>query len=556
MADNVQVTQGTGTSIATDEISGVQHQKVKIEFGNDGSATMVSSDNPLPVSATIDTAGLATSAKQDDIITAIDNISVSVDTTGLATDTKQDAGNASLTSIDGKTPSLGQALAAASVPVVLPAAQISTLTPQTNALTDTQLRASDVKITLDGETVPVTGTFWQATQPVSASSLPLPTGAATAAKQPALGTAGTPSSDVISVQGITSMTPLKTDGSGVTQPVSGTVTANAGTNLNTSALALESGGNLAAIKAKTDNIPAQGQALAAGSLPVVLPAAQITTLTPPSSVGITSIAAGDNNIGNVDLASALPAGSAVIGKVGIDQTTPGTTNLVALSAETTKVIGTVRVASGGIASGAIASGAVASGAVASGAFASGSIASGALASGSIATGAIVDALADDSSFTVATSRVFPNGLMADETATDSVDEGDVGVPRMTLDRKTIVTTYPHTAGGCDLFRSIDLDETEEDVKTSAGNLYGYYFANTTASARYLKLYNATAANTTVGTTTPIATFYLPPTSAGHVGLPYPISFATALCAAATTGVADNNTGAPGASDVLFMAWYK
>ena len=33
-------------------------------------------------------------------------------------------------------------------------------------------------------------------------------------------------------------------------------TANAGTNLNTSALALETGGNLAAIKLKTDNIPA------------------------------------------------------------------------------------------------------------------------------------------------------------------------------------------------------------------------------------------------------------------------------------------------------------
>lgn len=38
---------------------------------------------------------------------------------------------------------------------------------------------------------------------------------------------------------------IKVDGSGVTQPVSGTITANAGTNLNTSALALESGGNLA-----------------------------------------------------------------------------------------------------------------------------------------------------------------------------------------------------------------------------------------------------------------------------------------------------------------------
>ncbi len=65
----------------------------------------------------------------------------------------------------------------------------------------------------------------------------------------------------------------------------GQVTANAGTNLNTSALALESGGNLAAIKADVDKIPSQGQALAAASMPVVLPAAQITTLTPPSNTG-------------------------------------------------------------------------------------------------------------------------------------------------------------------------------------------------------------------------------------------------------------------------------
>lgn len=39
-----------------------------------------------------------------------------------------------------------------------------------------------------------------------------------------------------------------------TVAISGTVTANAGTNLNTSLLALESGGNLASIKANTDNL--------------------------------------------------------------------------------------------------------------------------------------------------------------------------------------------------------------------------------------------------------------------------------------------------------------
>lgn len=46
------------------------------------------------------------------------------------------------------------------------------------------------------------------TQPISAASLPLPSGAATAAKQPALGTAGTASADVITIQGIASMTAI------------------------------------------------------------------------------------------------------------------------------------------------------------------------------------------------------------------------------------------------------------------------------------------------------------------------------------------------------------
>lgn len=95
-------------------------------------------------------------------------------------------------------------------------------------------------LTVDGTvavsgSVAVTGTFYQATQPVSAASLPLPSGAATAAKQPALGTAGTASADVLTVQGVTSMTALKVDGSAVTQPVSGTVELGA-----TSLAALES----------------------------------------------------------------------------------------------------------------------------------------------------------------------------------------------------------------------------------------------------------------------------------------------------------------------------
>lgn len=42
---------------------------------------------------------------------------------------------------------------------------------------------------------------------------------------------------------------------------------------------------------------------------------------------------------------------------------------------------------------------------------------------------------DDAAFTPGTSKVNAVGFIADETASDSVDEGDIGAARMTLDRK-------------------------------------------------------------------------------------------------------------------------
>lgn len=65
------------------------------------------------------------------------------------------------------------------------------------SLANTAANATAVKV--DGSAV---------TQPVSAGSLPLPAGASTAAKQPALGIAGTASADIITVQGIAGMTKL------------------------------------------------------------------------------------------------------------------------------------------------------------------------------------------------------------------------------------------------------------------------------------------------------------------------------------------------------------
>lgn len=39
MADNVAVTAGSGTSIATDDVGGIHYQRVKVDFGGDGLAS-------------------------------------------------------------------------------------------------------------------------------------------------------------------------------------------------------------------------------------------------------------------------------------------------------------------------------------------------------------------------------------------------------------------------------------------------------------------------------------------------------------------------------------
>lgn len=128
--------------------------------------------------------------------------------------------------------------------------------------------------------------------------------------------------------------------------VIGQVTANAGTNLNTSALALETGGHLASLDTK---LPAQGQALAAASVPVVLTAAQLITLTPLTTVTVTQ-ATGTNLHAVVD-SSALPTGAAT----SANQTTANT-SLSSIDGKITAVnTGAVVVSSSALPSGAATS---------------------------------------------------------------------------------------------------------------------------------------------------------------------------------------------------------
>jgi hypothetical protein len=108
------------------------------------------------------------------------------------------------------------------------------------------------------------------------------------------------------------------------------------------------------------------------------------------------------------------------------------------------------------------------------------------------------------------------------------------------------------------FRSLDLDETEEEVKATAGTIFGVIITNFATTTRYIKFYNADAATTVVGTTTPYMTIPVPGNASDHTTLvatyPFGLVFSTAISVAATTGLADNDTGAPSANDVAITVF--
>ena len=121
MADNIEITAGSGVNIAADDIAGVLVQRVKLQWGVDGTAVDASAAAPLPVTVVGDAATPLTDTelRAADVVVSLDGEEVAV--TGPLTDTE---------------------LRATAVPVSGP-------------LTDTELRAADVVVSLDGEDVTV-----------------------------------------------------------------------------------------------------------------------------------------------------------------------------------------------------------------------------------------------------------------------------------------------------------------------------------------------------------------------------------------------------------------
>lgn len=105
------------------------------------------------------------------------------------------------------------------------------------------------------------------------------------------------------------------------------------------------------------------------------------------------------------------------------------------------------------------------------------------------------------------------------------------------------------------YKNIDVDENKSEVKAAPGKIYWIHAINLKATPLYLKFYDAPADDVTIGTTVPVLTFAVPsPGDTNGSGFNFAdsngISFADGITIAATTGFADDDTGAPGDNELI------
>src|ERR1019366_7314693 len=178
----------------------------------------------------------------------------------------------------------------------------------------TQPVSGEVAVSNFPSTVAVTGTFWQATQPVSIASLPLPSGASTAANQ---------TTELASLASIDSKTPVLVSGSipvtgafwQATQPVSiaGTVVVSLASTTITGSVAVT--GTFWQATQPVSGTFWQATQPVSGTV-----AFSNTTIavTNTGTFAVQAAQSGTWNIGTVtSITNALPAGTNIIGKVDI-----------------------------------------------------------------------------------------------------------------------------------------------------------------------------------------------------------------------------------------------
>jgi hypothetical protein len=165
--------------------------------------------------------------------------------------------------------------------------------------------------------------------------------------------------------------------------------------------------------------------------------------------------------------------------------------------------------------------------------------------------------AEDAAHSSGDKGIMALGVVTTSGAATSSTDGDYVPPTMNASGGLRSTLVADTYAGTSVVKNIDVDESEDNIKTSAGVIYEILVQNLHATTdRFYKLYNNVAASITVGTDAPLLTVRVKAGESERISTPHGIYSANGFCQAATTGVADNDTGAPGANEVISTVIYK
>jgi hypothetical protein len=116
------------------------------------------------------------------------------------------------------------------------------------------------------------------------------------------------------------------------------------------------------------------------------------------------------------------------------------------------------------------------------------------------------------------------------------------------------TSYADTVGDYSVALSLSVSASQ-NIKSTAGAVYGWHAWNTDTKTNYIKLYNVSAA-LNLGTDTPIMVIPLPASAAANVEFMGGLKgFTNGIGIAATSGAPLDNTALPAASSVGINLFY-
>ncbi len=265
-----------------------------------------------------------------------------------------------------------------------------------------------------------------------------------------------------------------------------------------------------------------GQKTMANSAPIVIasdqasiPVASTLSAETTKVIGVVRTSDGSGNLItstsqaldiNIKTSAALPAGTNIIGKTGIDQTTVGTTNAISIAQ-----IGASTVSTGNGASG---------------------------------TGNLRVNIASD-------NTAFPVNATL-QTGSNIV--GKVGIDQTTKGTTNGVTLVPATTGGFSTYHLVSAASTNlNNIKASAGQVFGWYIYNSNAAARKVAFHNVSG-TPTAGTSI-FMTLIIPPNAGANVMTETGIAFSTGIAISTVTDLNDAGSTSVGLNDLNINIFY-